>query len=122
MEYSNKNFIGEDGLIHQEYYGYQTAETVKEDMRRMGDLIEKLHAQSKSANMLLDLSGITGQDSGTRAEAFKAVKSLNYDKMALYGMNPFLKYVAKFVISTTGMGSKIGLFGSKEEATSWLKQ
>ena len=120
--YQNKNYIGNDGLIHHEYFGDQTSETVEEDIRRLAGFIDTLHKQNKSAYLLLDFTNVTKQDSGARSKAYKALKTLQYDKMAFFGMSHFLKYVAKFVVATTGMGPKVGSFGTEEEAVKWLKE
>lgn len=118
---SNKVYLGRDGIIHIEYAGEQTVETVNEDKKQLEKLIGELHKQDKKAYVLGDLQGLTGQDSRSRKEAFDAFNSLSYDKMALFGMNLLIKYVASFVIKATGRGSKIRLFNFGKEAVEWLK-
>lgn len=120
-DYQNKNFVGEDGFIHQIYLGEQTAQTVQEDIKRLAKLIETVHKQGKPAHLLLDLGKFTHQDSGARKEATNALNNLKYEKIALFGTKNFIKYVANFVVLATRKSSTVKFFDSEDEAMRWLK-
>lgn len=118
--YQNKVYLGSDGFVHVVYLGKQTAQTIKENEERIWPISEELAKRGKPVLMLHDLTKLGKPDSSIRKAGFEAVKSLKYDRIALFGMNTFIKYIANFVIKAAAKESKVGVFANEEEAKKWL--
>ena len=110
----------EAGLIHNVYEGEQTADTVIEVQHRTEDLIAKLRAQGRSALILVDLRKLTGTHSSARLGSSDNLKKFDFDRIALFGANLFIKYLANFIIKASGNGRRVRYFNSETEARAWL--
>ena len=119
---TNKVYLGEDGIIHLEYIGDQNLETIKEDDKRLQELAGMMSKKIKPINILCDASRIGKQNASARKAAFDVVNNLHYNKIALFGLAPFLKSVTNFVIKASGRFSKVKVFNTEEEAERWLRE
>ena len=116
----NKVYLSEDGFIRADYVGKQNVERVTQTQKEINDFVEKMRKEGKPALVLVDISKVTGQDSGARKAGFEGMSKFRYDKIALFGAGIFLKNVVNFVAKASGKSSKIRLFRIEKEASEWL--
>lgn len=93
---------------------------VNAEVEKTKELIKQLREEKKSVHILIDLTTLGKTDSNTRKIAVDVLTHLDYDKIAFYGNNLFTKYLANFIISATGKGTKIKYFDTREKAHQWL--
>ena len=116
----NQVFLGEDGFIHQILGKDMTPQDLRDDLIKLLEIEEQLIRQNKPIKVLLDASNIKKSDKATRKEGLNNLSQMHYEKIGLYGTNPYMKHIVNFVLSASGMGSKIKVFSTAEEAVQWL--
>ncbi len=104
------------------YDGVQTRDTLVAMTNQAKTYISQLRADQKPVLMLINTKGITNQDSGARAMAVEAINSLEYDKMAIFGANVFLKHVLSFMIQLALKKETVRYVDNEAEAREWLTQ
>lgn len=109
-------------IIVSIYVGEQTRDTLVAMTNLAKPHIAQLRATQKPVLMLIDTKAITTQDSGARAMAVEAINSLDYDKMAIFGANVFLKHVLSFVMQLALKKEKVRYFNDESQAREWLAQ
>jgi len=109
-------FLDSEGLIHNDYVGAQTAETVQTVVDETGPLIERLRAQRRPVLILVDASKITHQDAGARRVASAALVHWSFNKIAVFGAKRYIRYVAMLIIKALGKGATMGYFETREQA------
>lgn len=97
-----------------------TTEDVDELIKKMRQLENKLHQQEKPALILCKLNGIQTTSSAVRFKGAEGIKSLNYDKCAVYGTNSLVRTLSELVIAIAGVGNRTKLFKTEQEAREWL--
>ena len=117
----NKVYLGEDGIIHNDYFGDQTSETVERVNKENTPLAKKLREQKKRVLIMGDFIGMKKVSLGARKTGYGMIMSLPYEKIAVFGTTLFLKYLTNFVMKATGKADTIRFFSNKEEASAWLK-
>lgn len=118
----NQVFLGKDGFIYHVYDGDQTTEKMEADMVKIRELAKALRAEDKSVWIIGDYTGIGKATSGARKVANDALKTLDYDKIALFGTSVFHKVIANFIIRMTGQGLRAQVFNNEDQAKEWLKR
>ena len=119
----NKVFLNNEDIIEEVYVGDQDGFSVQETLVKNAlPLIEHLKSQSKQVLVLVDLLQIGMPNASARAVAQKALQELDFEKLAVYTENVYIKYVATFVIKASGKSEKIKVFKTRDEALAWLKQ
>lgn len=109
-------------ILISKYEGDQTRDTLLDMSNRARPFIQELRSANKPVHMLVDTAAVNKQDSGARAMAVQAINSLDYDKMAIFGANVFLKHVLSFVMQLAIKKDRVKYFNTQEEARSWLTQ
>lgn len=112
------------GYIRQVYEGDQTSETVSLAVQKIMVIVRELQAEdsSRPINMLVDLRNIGGQNLGARQTGGKVLKTLPYQKIAIFGGSKFLMAVAKLITTATGKQERIKQYSSETAAIKWLCQ
>ncbi|MBI3510634.1 MAG: STAS/SEC14 domain-containing protein [Bacteroidetes bacterium] len=116
----NEVFIDHENLIRNIYRGNQDAETVTKMQDDTLLLIDQLAKKNIPVLILTDLQKIGKTNAASRSAANKALKLMVFDKVAIYGANTFLKYVANFIIMASGRSDKVKYFDTEQEAKNWL--
>lgn len=121
---ANQVTLDPAGYIRQTYTGDQDVTTISDTIKKTMDIIRRWQAQQPGAplNFLIDMSNIGSQDLSARRAGSKALKSLPYNKIALFGLNTFLRHVANLVIISAGKQDKVKHFDSEAAALAWLKK
>lgn len=117
----NEVFLGKDGFIHQTLGKDMTPQDLRDDLIKLLEIEEQLIRQNKPIKILLDASNIKKSDKATRKEGLNNLSHMHYEKIGIFGMNSYMKHIVNFVLSASGMGAKIRVFNTVEEASEWFK-
>lgn len=118
--FKNEVFIRADGVIYKSFRGDQTCESIKRSREETEKLIQELRAQKKPVPMLVDLSALGKTTLSARNEEIETIRSLNFDKAAVFGQNFTNRKLAEIIVTFSGMEYKIKFFNSELEAYNWL--
>ena len=118
----NRTFLDPRGFIHQILTGDQTAESLAKATKESQILVAQLQKQSgnRPVNFLIDLSQVGRQDMAMRQASAKSLQTMPFGKIALFGLDGFLKHVANLVIIASGKQSRVKQFRDEASATAWL--
>lgn len=117
----NKVFLGENDIIFNLYEGNQAQESIQNMVNENNRIITKLRRQNKPVLVLADLTKLGQSSIGSRQASADALKNKDYDKVALFGANKFMKYVGNFIITASGQERRARMFDTEDEAMAWLK-
>ncbi|MBI3283103.1 STAS/SEC14 domain-containing protein [Candidatus Curtissbacteria bacterium] len=118
----NQVFLDQDGFIHNIYQGDQTRESVEAVVNKNNQLVAKLRQQNRPVLVLADLTQLGQSSLGSRQASAEALKNEDFDKVALFGANIFMKHVGNFIITASGQDQRAKMFNTKDEAIGWLKK
>ena len=117
---SNRVFINDQGIIEIQVRGDQTIESVQ----AMGDQTVALAEQQRSSGKptlvldnLLEMGKVPAE---ARKRVVDLVKSNDYDKLAMLGSDPLLKFGANLLIQATGKASRVKYFDNRDACDAWL--
>ena len=113
-------FINGDHIIEVKTCGDQNREDVLETIERTIEAINTLKAQGRRLLILTDVERVRKNDMGARFAATQFVK-LPFEKNAVYGGSPYVKYLGIFVIAAAGQAHRMRHLGTREKALEWLK-
>jgi hypothetical protein len=117
----NRVFLGRDGLIYNHHVGDQTGESVRRMIGDIASISSKLGSERKPVLALIDLSKLGNQNTAARQAASEGLKSLQFDRVAIYGRDPILRYIVSLVVRASGKGDTVKYFVSKSKAISFLR-
>ncbi len=112
----------EDGVIHHDYVGNQTRETLDLMVTNSDQLIEQLQAKEEPVLLLADCRRIGKVDAGARQRGRDFMGTRFFQKAAIFGLPPFLRVTASLIISLTGKGKQTKIFDTEAEARAWLNE
>lgn len=118
---TNVALLREDGIICKAYQGNQGADSIRELRKQTEDLVHLLRSGNKNVLILVDLSGLGKTTLPARKEEIAFIRSLDFDKAAVFGGNFLNTSLAKLIVNLSGMGYKIKFFNSEAEADRWLR-
>ena len=108
--------FGPGGLVVDEIVGDMDAQSARE---RLDRTIAWCDEVGESIRLVVDLSR-TGKVSWAARKLFWAeLPDLDLYRLALYAPHPLSRMIARFVISTMGMGT-MRVFGEMAEAFEWV--
>lgn len=110
----------EASILNSIYHGDQTADTINEIAEAVKPMIAEMRANKKKVLILINLADIHNQTAAARKAALDQIDDLDYDKIAIYGANIFIKKVVEFLIASAGKREKVQYFNTEEEARKWL--
>lgn len=117
----NKNFIGQDGIIHNIYVGDQTSETIEKTIQELLVLVSRKKSENKPVLILTDITQIGKIGLVVRKKGLEAMITLKYDKLAIFGRDDLYKSFIKLMIVASGNQYKIMHFSTEYQAKDWLK-
>lgn len=118
---ANKVELDSEGYIYQKLKSDMTAKDLEEDLPKILELEKQLIKKGLPIKLLLDVSSKPKADTDARKAGVANLKKMNFEKLAIYGINPYLKYVIVFVLSASGQGDKIKAFKDERQARDWLE-
>ena len=116
----NKAYINDNNQVDITYHGEQTAEWVEETNKETLRLADQLRAESKPVLILINVSDIPATDSASRRVGSEYLEKINFDKLAIYGSNSFIRTVVNLVILASPKANTVKLFSKREDAEQWL--
>ena len=116
----NTNFIDKDGLIHNIYVGDQTVSKLKKSTEELLGLTTSLREHNKPILVLTDITKLGKIGLQARGYAVEMVKTIEFDKVAIFGNPKAIERVVNFIILASGRGYKMQYFSSKTDAKKWL--
>lgn len=111
-----------DGLIHIDYGGKQTPETIDALIVEAGKITPKLREDKHPVLFLVDVSNIGELTASARLRAVKFLKEADYDRIATFGGSPFIASMNNLMMNAMRQRDKLGYFNSREEAVTWLRK
>ena len=117
-----KNFIDKSGLINNVYSGDLTLSVLKKTEEELAGLAEKLRNAGERVLVLTDISKIGKVPTKVRQKGVEIIRSLDYDKAALFGDEGFGMQIAKLIIKVSMMDYKIKIFNNEKDAKDWLQR
>ena len=116
----NRVFINDQGIVEIQVRGNQTVESVQ----AMGDqtvaLAEEQRTAGKRVLILDNLLEMGIVPAEARKRVVDLVKSNEYDKLAMLGSDPLLKFGANLLIQATGKSSRVRYFDDRDACITWL--
>lgn len=117
----NKVFL-EGDIVHNVFEGDQTERSVYTVVYENRKFAEELRKQGKKVLMMSDLTNLGASTAGSRKASTDALQKMDYDKVALFGANKFMKHLANLIVFGSGMSHKVRYFDTKEQAEEWLRE
>lgn len=108
-------------IIYCKLQGAITEAIARSAMAQTRELIEEVRRTGQPAMLLLDISEVTSQDSGSRTAA-KEIREFKLDKIAVYGGNRLLRMVGQYILRSGGMSDYGKVFATRFQAMRWLQQ
>lgn len=108
-----------NGIIEIKQTGFQTADSIAMYQGRVDDMTSQLHKEGKKVFILVDVSGVTGQEPEVLKLAKDRIKG-DYDALALVGTSSPVKMIVNWLLHAIGNDERIKSFDTREEATEWL--
>lgn len=116
----NQVSLTKDGILYKVFRGDQTGESIKKFREETDRIIQDLKVQKKKVLVLVNLSELGKTTLSARNEEIEAIRSLDFDKAAVYGQNFFNRKIAEIIVNVSGMEYKIKFFGGEDQAYEWL--
>lgn len=108
-----------DGILELTQKGFQTKESIVQFQAKIDDLTANMHAENKKVLILVDVSGVTGQEPEVLAMARERLKG-KFDALALVGTTSTVQMIINWLLHAIGDDARIRSFNDRTEATKWL--
>src|SRR5690242_1997687 len=116
---SNSLQILPNGIVELKQTGFQTKDSIILFQAKIDDLTADMVKQGKKMLILVDVTGVTGQEPEVLTTARDRLKG-DYTAMALVGTSPAIKMIINWLLHATGDDKRIKSFDTRDEATAWL--
>lgn len=120
MSAANIAYVMDNGLIYKAYIGDQNGDTIRKLWKTMDKLVKELREKKKPVLILVDLSKLGKTHLSARKIEVEFIRSLDFDKAAIFGDTLFTRALAKVILAASGMSFKIGFFNTQAEGQRWL--
>lgn len=118
----NHNFIGADGLIHNIYVGNQNGASLFEVEKELTELASELRHQGLKVLVFTDVLKIGKINLSARLAGVQIMKSIDFDKVAIYGPSHLEKTVVNVICQASGKSFKARYFTDERRALDWLRE
>lgn len=102
--------------------GDQTADSVDAFVDESLKFNSQLRAKNRPVLSLIDISRLGRSDYIARRAGVRRLRNVRYDRLAMYGANPFWKQLIRFMVHVSGRGRKVGYFDTRIAALRWLNR
>lgn len=121
-----RTFSSPAGFIEQHFIGVQTPDSVIAAVHELVKRANQLNVQNKPVFILVSVEkvpkiDISGKMAPARKEAVEAMRTAQYDRIAIYG-NTAVQIMVNTLVLIAGKRDKIRVFGDRVEALKWLKK
>lgn len=110
----------QNNVVYYQFIGDQTQAGIMEIAPQARALCQELKNEGRPVLFLVDLTQIGSQDAGARKASADELDSLPVDKVAIFGANLLIKYVARFIVNASHQSNITKYFDTKEAALDWL--
>jgi hypothetical protein len=118
---NNYCYLSKEGIIFIIHEGEQTAVVINQVGKAVTEIIQKVKSSGKPILILSDITKVGKGNLGARRAGLDLFKNLEYQKLAIVGVNFLNQRLVKAVVTASGVGFKIKLFNTESEAKKWLK-
>jgi hypothetical protein len=118
----NTNFIGNDNILYNIYVGNQSLKQLQSACNEIAELIQQLKKRNKKVLVLTDITKLESVNLKARLYAIEFVRSMDFDKVAIYGNNSLAQQMIKIIINASGKTFNMRYFFTEREAKDWLLQ
>jgi hypothetical protein len=120
-----KTFFNPSGFVEQHFIGIQTPESVIAAVDELVKRAKNLKDKGQQAMILVCVEevpkiDISGKMAGARKQAVAAMRSAEYDRIAIYG-NTAVQILVNTLVLISGKRDKIRVFDNRVDALRWLK-
>lgn len=120
-----RTFNNPGGFIEQHFLGIQTPDSVTAAVRDLVRRSRKLNDKNRPVLILVSVEqvpkiDISGKMAPARKQAVEAMRSAQYDRIAIYGTTA-VQIMVNTLVLIAGKRDKIRVFGDRVEALRWLK-
>ncbi len=119
VDANNTVQITPEGIIALTQTGYQTKASIAQFQTHIDRMTADMHEQGRKVLVLVDISGVTGQDPDVLMDARERLKG-DYDALALYGTSPAIRMIINWLVHATGGDQRLRSFSDRQEAVDWL--
>lgn len=106
-------------LIESVLYGDVTETMVKQSVDETKVLADEIVSKGGKPRLIIDMTHLTGQDSGARSEA-KRLAGMGFEKIAIYGAHGALGMIGQYIAQITGMLAYTKFFRTRIQAERWV--
>ena len=82
--------------------------------------VAKLKSRGQPVKLLMDLTNLGKTDRRARQNVIKMARTLDFQRVGVFGANTFNQILAKFIILVSGKTARIKIFPSRNLALGWL--
>jgi len=115
-----QNYLSQ-GIIYTVYYGDLTTSSINQTGKEILNLIKQIQTAGKPVLILSDITKIGKINLGAKKTGVGLIKNLDYQKLAIVGVNFITEQLVKAVVTAPGVGFKVRLFDNQKDARKWLK-
>ncbi len=109
-----------DDIIQLTQTGFQTKDSIALFQAKIDDMTREMHNQGKKVLILVDVSGVTGQEPEVLSMARERLKG-EYDGLALFGTSTTVQMIVNWLLHAIGDDQRVKSFNDREKALAWLK-
>ena len=117
----NKVYINDHGFIEIEVIGEQTVDSVEAMADRAEALAQDEREHGNRALVLDNLLRMGKVPKNARKKVVERAKTGGYDKLAMLGKDPLLRFAANLMLRAIGRSGKVRYFEDYSQAVDWLK-
>ena len=109
-----------NGVILLIRTGYQTPISMDVLRAETEKHVHKLRAQHKKVFILIDDSRVTGYDKAVALKIADFLRTMDFDAIAIYGLNPVIRGYTDKIITTNYQNKRVHTFDNQHKASIWL--
>jgi len=117
---NNQVFVTEQGIVEIQVVGDQTVASVQAMGDKALELGETQRVAGKPVILLDNLLRMGSVPAEARKLVVELIKSNEYDKLAMLGADPVLRFGANLMLQATGKGKRVKYFEDREACVAWL--
>ena len=109
-----------NGVILLVRTGFQSPKSMDELREQTEKLIHRLRDNRKKVFILIDDSRVGGYDKAVRFKIAEFIKAMDYDAIAIYGLNPVIRFLTEAIIVAGRQKRRVQTFDDQHKASLWL--
>lgn len=118
----NSVYLDDHGFIRNVYNGPQNAASAHFIVDKTQELSLELRKNNKSVLIIVSSNNQGDVDQEGRKVIVEALRTMPFDRIATYGMAPFVRHLADFLFLAAGLSENVRNFDTEEDAIGWLSE